>query len=313
MERRQAAHHPRRLGPQELRRIGVLLLGHEARSRREGVGDLAEPELLAGPQHQLGAELRQVGGAGRGRREQVEHVVAVGHRVQRVLPHAREAELVGEEVAVGLEVGAGQGARPQRQLARRLEGEGEAKPVAAQAPEVRQKVMGQVHRLGSLQVGVGRYGPVQVSLGLLQQRLHEIAGEPARRERTLTDVQRHVRGHLVVARAGGVQPPAGLADQLRQAALDGHVHILVVLVDLEAPLLDLLLHLGQAALDGLQVLVADDSLPGQHPGVGDRSPDVLRRQAEVEPHRRVQGLEQGILRVGQPGHHGEAKGLGGVL
>ena len=86
----QARQYPRRLRAQQLGGVGVLLLRHQARARGEGVGHLAEAELLARPEHDLGAELRQVGGAGGGRRQVVEHEVAVRHRVQRVVrPRAR--------------------------------------------------------------------------------------------------------------------------------------------------------------------------------------------------------------------------------
>jgi hypothetical protein len=51
--------------------------------------------------------------------------------------------------------------------------------------------------------------------------------------------QPHVGGDLVVARAAGVQPLAGVADQLGQAGLDVQVHVLQVELPVEAAGLDL--------------------------------------------------------------------------
>ena len=65
---RQVAGDARRLGPQQLGGVGVLLLRHDRGARRPRVGDLAEAELLARPQHDLGAEPREVRRAGGGGR-----------------------------------------------------------------------------------------------------------------------------------------------------------------------------------------------------------------------------------------------------
>ena len=69
---------------------------------------------------------------------------------------------------------------------------------------------------------------------------------------------RHVGGHLVVARPGRVQARPGVADDLGEPALDRHVHVLVVGLDLEPVLVHLLPDLGEAALDLRQVVLADD-------------------------------------------------------
>ena len=63
---------------------GFFFWGMIEEPARPGVGELAEAELGARPQHQLGAEAREVGGAGGGRAEVVEREVAVGYRVDRV-------------------------------------------------------------------------------------------------------------------------------------------------------------------------------------------------------------------------------------
>ena len=114
----QVADHARRLRAQQLGRVGVLLLRHDRGARAPGVGQLAEAELGARPQHELGAQAREVGRAGRGGVEVVEHEVAAGDRVDRVRRDLGEAELLGDHAPVGVEVHARQRARAERQRAR---------------------------------------------------------------------------------------------------------------------------------------------------------------------------------------------------
>ncbi len=91
VEGHQVPRDPGRLGAQQLCGVRVLLLRHDARAGGERIGDLAEAELLTRPEHDLRPELREVGRAGRRRREVVEHEVAVGHGVDRVLGDAPNA------------------------------------------------------------------------------------------------------------------------------------------------------------------------------------------------------------------------------
>ena len=116
------------------------------------------------------------------------------------------------------------------------------------------------------------------------------------------DEHRDVGRHLVVARAGGVELAARVADQLGQAALDRHVDVLVVLVDLEAVLVELGADFVQPPLDLLEILGADDLAAGEHARVGERLFEVVGRQTEVELDRRVQPAEGRVLRLAEAGH-----------
>jgi hypothetical protein len=79
---------------------------------------------------------------------------------------------------------------------------------------------------------------------------------------------RHVRGHLVVPRAGGVELSADRTDDLGEPPLDRHVDVLVVVQHDEAVGLDLLANGLETTFDLLQVVVADDSAAREHAGVG---------------------------------------------
>ena len=95
------------------------------------------------------------------------------------------------------------------------------------------------------------------------------------RPRRIADEQRDIRGDLVVARARGVQPPADRPRDLRQAALDRHVDVLVVGGEREAVV-------AQLALDGVETFeqrvavgLRDHAARGEHPRVRPRLGDVV--------------------------------------
>ena len=87
--------------------------------------------------------------------------------------------------------------------------------------------------LGALQVGVGRHDRLDVLAGALEQRLLQPPQPLVLALDHAPQVQAHVGHDLVVAAASRVQLGAGLADELRQAALDRHVHVFVGVVGCE--------------------------------------------------------------------------------
>ena len=111
--------------------------------------------------------------------------------------------------------------------------------------------------------------------------------------------QAHVGGHLVVARAAGVQPLAGVADELGQPRLDVQVHVLQRELPLERAGLDLGADLRHAALDGGEVVGADDALRGEHLGVRQAAGDVGAPQALVEADAGGVALHQLAHRLGE--------------
>ena len=162
--------------------------------------------------------------------------------------------------------------------------------------------MTHVHGLGALQMRVAGHRPVQVLLGSQQQRRHHTRDRHLRLHRLVSHVQLQVGDHLVVARAGGVQPAPDRPGDLGEASLDRHVDVLVVLGELEAALAQLAFHLLQAGKQRVAILGADDRAVGEHPRVRARLPDVVRPQAPVESDRGVQALKVGVLRLTEAGH-----------
>ena len=178
-------------------------------------------------------------GADRRGREVVEREVAVGDRIERVRVGPLEAEVGGERIAVDVPVEPGEGAGPGRHVRGGLGGAEEAAGVALEHPEVGEQVVPEVDGLRPLQVGVGGRGPVAVRLGLCHQAsISDSSSAIARAEWARTSRARSVATWSFRERAVCSLPPTR-PDQLGQAALDRHVDVLVVLAELEAPLVEL--------------------------------------------------------------------------
>jgi hypothetical protein len=287
----QVGGQARRLGACQLCRVGVLLLGEHRRARRERVVQLHEAVLVAGPQDDLGAEPRQVHAELSGEVQVVDQRVAAGDRVEAVGAGALEPEVGGHGRPVHGKADPRQRPRAERALAGRREHVTKAGAVAAEHPDVGQEVVGQAHRLGALAVRVPGQERVDVDLRLAQQRLGEPAQQPALGRRPLAQVQQDVGDHLVVAAAGGVQAPAGVADELGQSPLDRCVDVLVGLAEGEVAAAQLVLDARETRGDGVGVVAGDDPLRRQHPGVGARGREVLGPQAAVELEGGVQAIE----------------------
>ena len=99
-----------------------------------------------------------------------------------------------------------------------------------------------------------------------------------------------------------MQAFAGLANDLREPALECHVYVLVVVRELEAALAELRLERVEAGEERVAVAFADDAPRGEHARVRARGLYVLRPQAPVEPDRVVQPAKSGVGAVVEAGH-----------
>ena len=287
----EVGRDPGALGAQQLGRVGVDLLRHDRRPRGEGLVEPAEAELAARPDDDLRAEPGEVHRAGRGGGEVVEDEVAIGGAVDRVVGDVFEAEVVGDRATVDLPVDPREGSRPERHHAGAVEGELEAQHVAGEHPEVSEKVMTEVDRLGPLQVGVAGHRPVAMALGQLEQALHRRRRQVDRLQRMHLDDHRHVGRDLIVARAAGVQLAGERADLLAEQPLDRHVDVLVGGVELEAVGADPLSDPVEAGDHLLQLGPVEDADPLQRSGVRLGLIEVVDGQRPVELERAVDAPE----------------------
>ena len=162
---------------------------------------------------------------------------------------------MGEQAPVGVEVDAGERTGPERQPVGLRRGEREALAVAVEHPEVREQVVGEVDRLGALEVSVAGQRPVEVLLGARQQHARSPPPRASAGDvRLRTHVHRHVGRDLVVARARRVQRAADRPDELGQAPLDRHVDVFVAVREGERPARELGLDRVEAREQGVAVL-----------------------------------------------------------
>ena len=208
---------PRRLGADQLGRVGVLLLRHDARPRRELVRELAERELLARPQHDLGGEPREVKRADRSRGEVVEHEVAVRDRVDRVRRHRRRSRAPRRRRR-GRAPSSAPRARPSRAAARALR-RSRSRGGARRARASRSGRADGGRGTRAVRAGDGCSRASASRRGAPRARASApSARAPARSpRRALANVQRRVGRDLVVAGAAGVELSPHRAGDLGQA------------------------------------------------------------------------------------------------
>ena len=113
-----------------------------------------------------------------------------------------------------------------------------------------------------LHVRVAGHDDAKLARRDLEQRaadVEQLVHEPARE---LLGMQARVRGDLVVAAPTRVQAPAGCPDGLGEVALDGHVDIFVLDLEVEAAVFDLARDVIEAGPDVFGVFLGDDALLG---------------------------------------------------
>ena len=127
--------------------------------------------------------------------------------------------------------------RGQREIRRAQVGE--ARAIAGEQLDEGEPVVGEAHGLRALQMGVAGQQRVEVLAGAQHERLLEPEQAALRGAGRVAQVEREVRRDLVVAAAAGVEAPGHRPDQVAQARLDVHVHVLEARVEGELAPLDL--------------------------------------------------------------------------
>ena len=145
--------------------------------------------------------------------------------------------------------------------------------------------MAEGDRLRHLQVRVAGHDRLGMLVGEVEKRALQGFQQRERLVDRRAEVEAQVGGNLVVARAGSVQPLAGLAGELDQAPLDVEMHVLQRLRPGEGAGLDLGADLREPLLDCLEIRLGDNPNRLQHPGMGEGSLDVVRREPAVEGNR----------------------------
>ena len=222
-QRHRRPHDPPQLGAQQLCRVGVLLLRHDAAARGPAIRQAHEAELGRGPDHQLFRKARQVHGADAAGGKEFQREVAVADAVQRIGRGPVEAQRPGRHVAVDGEGGACQRRSTQGAFVHPRAGIHEAAPVARQHFHIGHHVMPPCHGLRRLQMGEARHDPIRPGLGLGKEGADQRLEPRDRGIALVAHPETEIHRHLIVARPGGVQAPCRFADDLFQAGF--HVHV----------------------------------------------------------------------------------------
>ena len=236
----------------------------------------------------------------RGGGAEFDREVAVGHRVERVVAHAVEAEFLGDHHAVDRERGAGERGAAERQAVDALAAVGEPLRIAREHFEIRHQVVRVRHRLRDLQVRETRHDGVGVLVGEFDQRELRRLDQTGDLVDRRAQIQPHIGRDLVVARARGVQPLAGIADQRGEPPFDVGVHVFEVGRPFEFAGTDFIADLGEALLDGGEVAGAEDFDRVQHARVRNRARDIEFGEPLVEADRRGETLDEFAHRFVEP-------------
>ena len=213
------------LGAHQFGGVRIALLRHDRGAGGELVRELDEAELGRRPDHHFLGKARQMHGADRAGREGLENEITVRDGVERICGGPVKAQCGRGHVAIDRVGGAGQGRRSERAFiearARILKPSG----IAAEHFDIGQQMMAEGHRLGILQMGEAGQDGFGLLLGAGHQRKLQRSDLAHQRVDIVAHIELEIGGHLVVARAGRVQAPGGIADLFAQPAFDIHMDV----------------------------------------------------------------------------------------
>ena len=172
-------------------------------------------------------------------------------------------------------------------------------------------MVGQTNRLGPLQVGVTRDHHLRVGIGLGQQRPLEAHQSTIDRVDLPPQPQPQIRAHLVIAGAPGMELFAQGPQDRDQPSLHSEVHVLVLETRVELTRGGLCSDLLEATHQLLSLLGRDHPGAAQHPGMGDRSIQVLLQQGDVKTDRGVETLNRGMQTLLKALTPGGGRGING--
>lgn len=153
--------------------------------------------------------------------------------------------------------------------------------VAVEHLDVGEKMVGEVDRLGALEMGVAGDDDRVVGRAEVHERALERPDLVEQRDDLVPQPETDIEGHLVVAGTSGVEFRAG-RDAPGQLGLDVHVDVLKLGLPRESARLDLGADGGEPGLDGLQLGRRQDADRAQHGGVRDGATDVVTPKPPIK-------------------------------
>ncbi len=153
--------------------------------------------------------------------------------------------------------------------------------------------MAEGHRLRRLEMREARHDGGGVLFRADEEGLDQALQRRGDAKTLVLDPEPEIDRHLVVARAGRVQPAGRRADQFGKTRFDIHVDVFQARREFELAVFDLFQNRVQAVSDLFLIGRGDNALCGEHLGMGDGAANVLPVEFLVETDRGVDRFHDG--------------------
>ena len=157
--------------------------------------------------------------------------------------------------------------------------------------------MSEAYRLRPLKVSVAGHYSLCVLLRLIRKRSYHGLYKLCDLSLLVHQVKPHVKRHLIVPGARGVQLLAGIAYALREHLLHEHVDVLTAHVELKSAALKVRKYAYKAFGDLIALFLRDDALCRQHRRVRQAALYVLLIEPLVKAYRGVQLVRQSVRKT----------------
>src|SRR5207253_1851144 len=263
-EGHEVAHDATGLTANELRDVRVALLRHQTAARAQGLRRAKEPKLLRGPHDDLVRDGRQVARQKGEVENELDEVVSISDRINRVLERSSESEDACGSRRIDRQRAPSERSCAQRSYVRADEAIHETKVVPDEGPDVSEQVVAYRHRLRPLKVGVAGHGGVRVCFGKVEEGELESQNPLPHGDDRLAYEQAFVERNLVVPTPSGVELRPERSEAFRERHLDIRVNVFEILPPNEATRGDLFVDASKAFPEELRLPFREDADRGEH-------------------------------------------------
>ena len=148
--------------------------------------------------------------------------------------------------------------------------------------------------LGALEVGVAGNQGIGMGLGLGQEGPFEAHQGPIDQIDLAAQPEAHIRAHLIVTAAAGVELFAQGPEQGNQPMLHRKMHVLRFQTWIELASCRFSADQLQAPDQLRRLSLGDHATSAQHPGMGHGTIEILFQQLQIEADRRIEPLNRRV-------------------
>src|SRR6185369_15829262 len=218
--RHQIAKHTPSLAAHELHRVRILLLRHQARTRRDRITELEKPELARRVKNDVFSKSRQVDHDQRTRAQKLHREIPIAHGVETVARNSFEAKRRCQCFAINWKRCARQRRRAERHHVYTSTHLREALSIAFKHLDVGEAPVSQQDRLRTLQVRVSGNDDLAIRFGKVEQSGLGVANGFIELVNRSAQPESKVSSDLIVAATSGVQLATDVAGKRNQSGFD---------------------------------------------------------------------------------------------